>query len=163
VWRIGVLMAHSESDPEFKAYLPHSGRVSRSSGGQKAATSKSPLVGGRSMTPNRGNNPQRSSSRCSPTLPIAPQVKRAAFLFNPATAPYVKYYLNPFNAAAASLGLKAIAAPVNDRSEIESVVAAQSRESNSGLVVIPDGFLNVHRARSHSQGREARRPSAPTR
>jgi putative tryptophan/tyrosine transport system substrate-binding protein len=77
---------------------------------------------------------------------IAPHVKRAAFLFNPATAPYVKYYLNPFNAAAASLGLEAIAAPVNDRSEIESVVAAQSRESNSGLVVIPDGFLNVHRA-----------------
>jgi putative ABC transport system substrate-binding protein len=27
---------------------------------------------------------------------IAPQVKRAAFLFNPATAPYFEYYLNPF-------------------------------------------------------------------
>ena len=77
---------------------------------------------------------------------IAPRVTRAAFLFNPTTAPYVGYYLNPFNAAAASLGLEAIAAPVNDRSEIESVVAAQSRESNSGLIVIPDGFLNVHRA-----------------
>ena len=50
---------------------------------------------------------------------IAPHVKRAGFLFNPATAPYVKYYLDPFNAAAASLGLEAIAAPVNDRSEIE--------------------------------------------
>ena len=59
---------------------------------------------------------------------IAPHVKRAGFLFNPATAPYVKYYLDPFNAAAASLGLEAIAAPVNDRSEIQSVVAAQSRE-----------------------------------
>jgi putative tryptophan/tyrosine transport system substrate-binding protein len=77
---------------------------------------------------------------------IAPHVNRAAFLFNPKTAPYVKYYLDPFDAAAASLGLEAFAAPVNDRSEIETIIAAQSRESNSGLVVIPDGFLNVHRA-----------------
>ncbi len=42
--------------------------------------------------------------------------------------------------------MEAFAAPVNDRSEIETIIAAQSRESNSGLVVIPDGFLNVHRA-----------------
>jgi putative ABC transport system substrate-binding protein len=34
---------------------------------------------------------------------IAPRVKRVAFLFNPATAPYFEYYLNPFKAAAPSL------------------------------------------------------------
>ena len=33
---------------------------------------------------------------------IAPQVRRVAFLFNPATAPYVDVYLNPFKAAARS-------------------------------------------------------------
>jgi putative ABC transport system substrate-binding protein len=33
-----------------------------------------------------------------------------------------------------------------DESEKTTIIAAQSRESNSGLVVIPDGFLNVHRA-----------------
>jgi putative tryptophan/tyrosine transport system substrate-binding protein len=33
---------------------------------------------------------------------IAPQVRRVAFLFNPATAPYVDVYLKPFKAAAAS-------------------------------------------------------------
>jgi putative tryptophan/tyrosine transport system substrate-binding protein len=33
---------------------------------------------------------------------IAPHVTRVAFLFNPATAPYVDYYLTPFKAAAAS-------------------------------------------------------------
>ena len=42
---------------------------------------------------------------------IAPQVKRAAFLFNPATAPYFEYYLNPFKAAAPSFAVEAIAAP----------------------------------------------------
>jgi putative ABC transport system substrate-binding protein len=76
---------------------------------------------------------------------IAPRVNRAAFLFNPATAPYAPYYLSPFKAAAAPFGLEAIAAPVHDKSELESVIAAQAREPNSGLIVMPDGFLNVHR------------------
>jgi putative ABC transport system substrate-binding protein len=77
---------------------------------------------------------------------IAPRVTRAAFLFNPTTAPYVGYYLNPFNAAASSFGLEAIAAPVHDASELEAVIAAQTREPNGGLIVMPDGFVNVHRA-----------------
>src|SRR5207249_1483935 len=48
-------------------------------------------------------------------------------------------------AAAASFKLEAIAAPVHDMSELESVVSAQARGLNSGLIVMPDGFLNVHR------------------
>jgi hypothetical protein len=38
---------------------------------------------------------------------IAPRVKRAAFLFNPVTAPYFEYYLNPFKAAAPFWGTNA--------------------------------------------------------
>jgi putative ABC transport system substrate-binding protein len=90
---------------------------------------------------------------------VAPHVNRAAFLFNPATAPYVAYYLNPFNAAAASLRMEAIAAPVRDRSELEAVVAAHGREPNSGLIVIPDGFLNVHRAEIISSAARYRLPA----
>jgi putative tryptophan/tyrosine transport system substrate-binding protein len=77
---------------------------------------------------------------------IAPRVARVTMLFNPATATYAEYYLNPFKAAAASFGVEAITAPVNDTSELESVVAAQARQPNSGLIVMPDSFLNVHRA-----------------
>jgi putative ABC transport system substrate-binding protein len=77
---------------------------------------------------------------------IAPRINRAAFLFNPATTPYRDIYLKPFQAAAASLALEAIAAPVHDTQELESVVAAHAREPNGSLVVMPDGFLNVHRA-----------------
>jgi putative ABC transport system substrate-binding protein len=77
---------------------------------------------------------------------IAPRSNRAALLFNPATAPYASIYLNPFKAAAASLGLEAIAATVHDRAEFETVIAAQAREPNGGLIVMPDGFMNVHRA-----------------
>jgi putative tryptophan/tyrosine transport system substrate-binding protein len=78
---------------------------------------------------------------------IAPQVHRVAFLFNPATAPYVDVYLNPFKAAAASLGLEGFPAPVHEESEFETIFAAHARTPNSGLVLIPDGFLNVHRVK----------------
>jgi putative tryptophan/tyrosine transport system substrate-binding protein len=77
---------------------------------------------------------------------IAPQVSRVAFLFNPATTPYRDIYLNPFKAAAPSLAIQAIPAPVHSASELESVITAQAREPNSGLIVMPDGFMNVHRA-----------------
>jgi len=77
---------------------------------------------------------------------IAPRVARATLLFNPAMATFVEGYLKPFKAAAASLGVEAILAPVHDMSELESVIAAQARESNGGLVVIPDAFTIGHRA-----------------
>ncbi|OKO75211.1 ABC transporter substrate-binding protein [Bradyrhizobium sp. NAS96.2] len=75
---------------------------------------------------------------------IEPRLSRAAFLFNPATAPFAEYYLDPFKTAAASLGMEAIPAPVHDGSELESVIAAQG--PSTGLIVMPDGFLNEHRA-----------------
>ena len=77
---------------------------------------------------------------------IAPSVIRVAVLFNPATTPYASIYLNPFETTATSLGLQAIEAPVHSVADIESTVAAESRTPNGGLVLIPDGFLNVHRA-----------------
>ena len=59
---------------------------------------------------------------------IAPHVTRVAFLFNPATAPYVDYYLTPFKAAAASLGLEPITTPVHDRPRVRhDLCGARSR------------------------------------
>jgi putative ABC transport system substrate-binding protein len=77
---------------------------------------------------------------------IAPHVVRAVAVFNPTMAPYAEYYLNPFKAAAASSVVEAIAAPINSMSELESVIAAQARERNSGLIVMPDTFTIGHRA-----------------
>jgi putative tryptophan/tyrosine transport system substrate-binding protein len=76
---------------------------------------------------------------------VAPRVTRVAFLFNPATAPFAESFLNPFKAAAASFPVEAIPALVHDTSELESVFASQARAPNSGLMVMPDAFLNVHR------------------
>jgi putative tryptophan/tyrosine transport system substrate-binding protein len=90
---------------------------------------------------------------------IAPRVVRVAFLFNPATATFAEYYLSPFRAAAAAFGLEAIAAPVNDKSELESVVAAQARAPNGGLIVMPDAFMNANRAEVTSLAARYRLPA----
>jgi putative ABC transport system substrate-binding protein len=76
---------------------------------------------------------------------IAPRVKRAALLFNPTTAPHAEYFLKPFKAAALSSRVEAITATAHDMSQLETVIAAQAREPDGGLIVMPDSFLNVHR------------------
>jgi len=76
---------------------------------------------------------------------IAPSVVRVAVLFNPTAAPYAESYLKPIKAAAASLAVEVATALVHKASELESVVAAQAREPNSGLIVIPETFTIAHR------------------
>jgi ABC-type uncharacterized transport system substrate-binding protein len=76
---------------------------------------------------------------------IAPRVNRVAMLFNPATTPYAQIYLDPFKTAAPSFSFEALAAPVHDLSELEAFFATLAREPNGGLIVMPDGFMNVHR------------------
>jgi putative ABC transport system substrate-binding protein len=90
---------------------------------------------------------------------IAPRVNRATILFNPATAPYFEYFLNPFKAVAASFAVEAIAAPVRDRSELDSAVAAQARAPNGGLIVMPDPFTVAHRAEITSLAARYRLPA----
>ena len=76
---------------------------------------------------------------------IAPRVGRVAILFNPTTATYAEFFLNPFKSAAASYGVEAIVASVRDRSELEPVIAAQARTPNGSLVVMTDSFTAIHR------------------
>jgi putative ABC transport system substrate-binding protein len=90
---------------------------------------------------------------------IAPRVNRVAFLFNPATATYSEYFLKPFRAAAASVAVEAVAAPARDTFELETVIAAQSREPNGGLIVMPDAFTNVHRVEITSLAARHRLPA----
>jgi putative ABC transport system substrate-binding protein len=78
---------------------------------------------------------------------IAPGMKRVAIMFNPDTAPYSRsYFLPSFEAAARSLKVEAIMAPVHSDAEIESVITSLGREPGGGLEVIPDTFIFVHRA-----------------
>jgi putative ABC transport system substrate-binding protein len=90
---------------------------------------------------------------------IAPRVTRVAFLFNPTTATYADYYLDPYKTAAPLFGLEATAAPVRDASELESAVAAQARGPNGGLIVMPETFTTVHREEITSLAARYRLPA----
>ena len=76
---------------------------------------------------------------------IAPRVTRAAVMFNPKTAPYAEYYLRPLNAVAARFGAKTFTAAVDSEIDIENVIARLGREPGSGLILMADGYMNVHR------------------
>ena len=90
---------------------------------------------------------------------IAPRVKRVVFLFNPATATYADYFLGPFKAAAVSVAVEAIVAPVHDTSELTSAVVAQAREPNGGLLIMPDAFTVARRAEITSLAAQYRLPA----
>jgi putative ABC transport system substrate-binding protein len=221
--RIGVLMAHAESDPEFKAYVAafragleklgwtegrniridfRWGALDDAEARERSAKELIALQPDLILTQN--TPPTASMLKQTRTIPvvfvivadpvgsgfveslarpganatgftimeptiagkwlellkeIAPRISRAAFLFNPATTPFRDIYLSPFKAAAASLAVEAIAAPVHDTPELESVIAAHAREPNGSLIVMPDGFLNVHRAEIVSLAARYRLPT----
>jgi putative ABC transport system substrate-binding protein len=75
---------------------------------------------------------------------IAPGLKRAAIMFNPVTAP-VPAFMPSFEAAARSLKVAPIIAPVHSDVEIETAIIALGREPGGGLVVIPDISTVAHR------------------
>jgi putative ABC transport system substrate-binding protein len=76
---------------------------------------------------------------------IAPGLKRAAIIFNPDTAPQ-STFVPSFETAARSLKIAPIIARVHSDLEIETTISALGREPGGGLVAIPDGFLQSHRA-----------------
>ena len=77
---------------------------------------------------------------------IAPDIKRAAIMFNPDTAPAGgSYYLPSFDAAARKLKVEPIAARVRSVAEIETVITSLGREPGGSLVVMPDAFMETHR------------------
>jgi putative ABC transport system substrate-binding protein len=76
---------------------------------------------------------------------IAPGLKRAAIMFNPDN-PGALVYVPSLEAAARSLKVVPIIAPVDSDAEIEAAIIALGREPGDGLVVIGDAFTIIHRA-----------------
>jgi putative ABC transport system substrate-binding protein len=77
---------------------------------------------------------------------IAPGLKRAAMMFNPDTAPYIRsYFLPAFEAGAKSIGVEPIVTPVHDDAEIQAVITALGREPGGGFLAMPDNFIEIHR------------------
>jgi putative ABC transport system substrate-binding protein len=88
-----------------------------------------------------------------------PNVSRVVVIFNPATAPFAEYHLKSINDAARSFGVEVSVAHVHDVSELETVVAAQAREPNSGLIVLNEDFMIAHRVEIISLAARYRLPA----
>ena len=79
---------------------------------------------------------------------ITPNLTRVTLMFNPdsvARGTVFYLYRSPFETAASSFALEAIAAEVRTPAEIELRMTELAREPNVGLIVMPDNFLTVHR------------------
>jgi len=77
---------------------------------------------------------------------MAPHITRAALVLNPKTVPYYEVYLRAGEAAASSLGIELIFAPIeNAAADIERSIESFARVPNGGLVIGPDTTNTVHR------------------
>jgi putative tryptophan/tyrosine transport system substrate-binding protein len=92
---------------------------------------------------------------------IAPNIKRAAIMFNPDTDPGGgRYYHSAFEVAAQSLMVAAIAAPVHSDVEIEAAITSLGSEPGSGLIAPPGPLAAAHRATIISSTARNRVPAA---
>jgi putative ABC transport system substrate-binding protein len=90
---------------------------------------------------------------------VAPTITRVAVMFNPDTAPdRGSYFLRPVEAAAPSLHVEVIPAPVHNDTEIESAITTLA--PGTGLIVMPDVFILAHREQILALADRHRLPAA---
>jgi putative ABC transport system substrate-binding protein len=75
---------------------------------------------------------------------IAPTLKRVAVMTNPGTAPYFKFFVPVFDAAAPALNVQVITLPVLTESGIEPALTEFVREPDGGLMVLGSSFTRLH-------------------
>jgi len=76
---------------------------------------------------------------------IAPHLVRVALMFNPATDSYGPGFLRSLETAAPSFGVKPSGALLHDPAEIEGTMSVLGSGADSGLIVLPGAFTDVHR------------------
>jgi len=77
---------------------------------------------------------------------MVPQLVRVAIMYNPNSVPAGgRFFSRPFHEAATKLKVQPITAEVHDNSAIENAITTLGRESGSGLILVPDNFMSVHR------------------
>jgi putative tryptophan/tyrosine transport system substrate-binding protein len=76
---------------------------------------------------------------------IAPRVTRVAVMFNPDTAPYAHELLGRVKAPGPSVGLRMFPLTVRSEADIRDAFGGLAREPDSGLMVMVDSFMVVHR------------------
>jgi putative ABC transport system substrate-binding protein len=76
---------------------------------------------------------------------MAPSIKRVTLVFNPETSPQFKSWVSAAEAAAPSLDIQVMAAPVRSTAEFEATIARLAREPNIGLIFPGGNFFSLHR------------------
>jgi hypothetical protein len=66
-------------------------------------------------------------------------------MFSPDFAAAASIYMPSLEAAARSLKVEPIVAPVHDDAEIETTIIGLGREPGGGIVVLQDAFMFAHR------------------
>jgi putative ABC transport system substrate-binding protein len=73
----------------------------------------------------------------------APGLARIAVMFNPETSPQSKFFMRAVEAAASSLGVKAVMFAVRTTADIEPAFESFAREPNGGLMLPTDSFTRL--------------------
>jgi ABC-type uncharacterized transport system substrate-binding protein len=76
---------------------------------------------------------------------LAPEIKAAALMFNPAMAPYFRMYLRSMESAAPSLAMNPYALPLHEKAHIERAFASVAHDASTGVIVLLDVFTLEHR------------------
>ena len=77
---------------------------------------------------------------------VAPALTRVAMMFNPNTAPGGgSYFLGSFEVAARALAVEPLSVRVHSDAEIEAGIGSLG-DKKSGLVVMTDSFMSIHRS-----------------
>jgi ABC-type uncharacterized transport system substrate-binding protein len=78
---------------------------------------------------------------------ISPNIARVTTIFNPETAPYYPLYLRSIEQGASSFAVELNAVEIHNDADIERTLGVLAHDPDAGLIVLPDSFNIVHRAR----------------
>jgi putative tryptophan/tyrosine transport system substrate-binding protein len=76
---------------------------------------------------------------------VAPNVKRAALLFNPATAPFANLFWRPIEVVGPSFSITPVLMAARNTDELERMTEEFAREPDGGLMVVPEVSTVNHR------------------
>jgi putative ABC transport system substrate-binding protein len=99
---------------------------------------------GRSATGFSGYEPSLGSKWIQTLKEVAPSVRRAAILYEPVTAPYMRSIVLSIIAAGPTFEVALNDAPVHTVGELKDAIATVGKEDNGGLILPPGAFTLSH-------------------
>jgi putative ABC transport system substrate-binding protein len=89
----------------------------------------------------------------------APDLGRVAVVFSPDAQPAFRFFIQSIEAAAASLGVEAMAIPIRAQADIDPTLISFARQPKGGLIVLGDAFTRLSYPLIAALARRLRLPS----